>query len=317
MSKPLLISAGDPDGIGPEVTARALGRIRPDYPVVVLGRSSVLPGAEQWPRVNAPEETRGRGGVFLWEPESEGEDVSFLQVRTGALWALEGRGVALVTAPISKETWRRGGIPYDGHTELLKDLAGCRRVIMSFWSPGLKTLLYTTHLPLAEVCGCMQPEPVRAFLRLACAELRRWAGRDVPLLVPGLNPHAGEGGWLGRQEQDVLEPVLRELQEEGLPLEGLWPPDTVFLKALGRPGAWVVSWYHDQGLIPFKLLHFREGVNLTLGLPFVRTSPDHGTARDIAGQGKADESSMEAAIRLAWRMGQAQAGGGSTDPFEI
>ncbi len=172
---------------------------------------------------------------------------------------------------------------------------------MSFWSPRLRVALLTHHLPLAEALGRVRREALLDFFRSLHRSLAALEGGPVELLVPGLNPHAGEGGLLGREEETEIRPAVEAARAEGIGISGPYPPDTVFRRALDRPGTLVAALYHDQGLIPFKLEGFEAGVNATLGLPFARTSPDHGTAFDIAGTGSADPRSMIEAVRLAVR----------------
>ncbi len=215
--------------------------------------------------------------------------------------ALAGQVQALVTAPISKEKWLRAGIPYSGHTDFLARSAGVSRYGMLFWSPRLKVALYTIHLPLRDIFPAIRKEKIAAYLLFLDAELQRLFKKKFRYFISGLNPHAGENGYLGKEEISEIAPALESLRGR-VQVEGIFPPDTVFIAAQRSPNAVVVAWYHDQGLIPFKLLSFRSGVNLTLGLPYIRTSPDHGTAGDIAGRGIADVGSMNAAIRLAERL---------------
>jgi 4-hydroxythreonine-4-phosphate dehydrogenase len=224
--------------------------------------------------------------------------VSFACVRTAVDWIKAGRARALVTAPISKQRWLDSGVPYPGHTTYLAARDQAAQHAMCFWSSDLRVALYTVHVPLAQAAGSLERERVTAFLRFVSAGLRRLFKRPFTLYLCGFNPHAGERGLIGREERDVLEPVVAGLQGE-VAIAGIYPADTVFHAARANPDALVIAWYHDQGLIPFKLLHLHDGVNLTLGLSFVRTSPDHGTAEDIAGRGLANPSSMRAAIELA------------------
>ena len=225
-------------------------------------------------------------------------DPSFEYVQTAVGFALEKKVHALVTAPISKEKWLRIGIPFTGHTDLLAQTAGVKDYSMFFWSENLKVALYTVHIPLKQIFQQIRIDEILRFIRLVDRELLRLFKKKFTFLVSGLNPHAGEDGFLGTEEKDVIIPAVRALQS-GINIDGPYPPDTVFLKARDTKDSVVISWYHDQGLIAFKLLNFHSGVNMTLGLPYIRTAPDHGTAYDIAGKGVADPSSMEQAIRLA------------------
>jgi len=208
---------------------------------------------------------------------------------------------AMVTAPISKTSWRLAGYGnYPGHTELLAKKCKTRHVAMMFVTPRLKVALATVHQPLMSIRDSLTIGCVFNPIDLARQALQEWFGIDKPrIAVCGLNPHAGEEGLFGDEEQRVISPAILMAGEGGIDVSGPFPADTVFLKALDGQFDCVVAMYHDQGLLPVKLLAWRDAVNLTLGLPIIRTSPDHGTAFDIAGRNKADPSSMAAAIRLA------------------
>jgi 4-hydroxythreonine-4-phosphate dehydrogenase len=241
-------------------------------------------------------------GIYFYnippKPGSRESEPSFEFVSTAVSWALGKKIHAIVTAPISKEKWLRAGIPYRGHTEFLTRTAGIKNHAMFFWSEDLKVALFTHHIPLKKVPGTIRQDNILHFIRFVHRELYRLFGRRFSFLVCGLNPHAGEDGFLGAEEKDTIIPVITTLKSE-MPIEGPYPPDTIFGKARDRTDCVVIAWYHDQGLIPFKLLNLHSGVNLTLGLPYIRTSPDHGTAYDIAGRDLANPSSMKQAIRLA------------------
>jgi len=295
----IVITAGDARGIGPEIIRKALRDIRTDHPLLVLGDPETVEGLGL-PRSHSPEEAAVVPRSFHIPP-GLGHPACYHLVRAGVDLVLGGKGGALVTGPISKERWSRFGIAYRGHTGLLAELAGVSEYAMGFWADNLKTVLLTTHIPLRQVFTDLTPRRLSAFIRLVNRELKRWFKRDFHYLVPGINPHGGEGGLMGGEEQKVIGPVVEALQQE-MNIEGPFPPDTVFLKALNDPDAVVIALYHDQGLIPFKLLNFYRGVNITLGLPFVRTSPDHGPAFDIAGKEIANPESMKAAILLADRL---------------
>lgn len=220
-------------------------------------------------------------------------------------FALKKRVAALVTGPISKEKWLKAGIKYRGHTEYLTKTAGIKDYSMFFWSEDLKVSLFTIHVPLKKVFNYIKKREIVHFISFLDRNLQNLFKKKFTFLISGLNPHAGEGGFLGKEETDEIIPALEILKEEcsesgkEMNIKGPFPPDTVFLKAREIKDSVVVSWYHDQGLIPFKLLNIHSGVNLTLGLPYVRTSPDHGTAYDIAGKDIANPSSMTEAIKLA------------------
>ncbi len=208
---------------------------------------------------------------------------------------------AIVTAPISKTSWQMAGYrKYPGHTELLADKCKVRNIAMMFFAPQLKVVLATIHKPLFEIRNCFTIGCVFNPIELVNRALKDWFGIEKPHIgVAGLNPHAGEDGKFGDEEIRVIQPAILMAKEAGINVSGPFPADTVFLKALEGKFDCVVAMYHDQGLIPIKLLAWQDAVNVTLGLPIIRTSPDHGTAFDIAGKGKADPSSMVAAINLA------------------
>ncbi len=297
-SSPLIaVTPGDPAGIGPEVAIKALQSASLRHPVVLLGKGERSP-IDGLPTVRSAAEALAfpRSYHPIGDPAP---DLSFACVRTAVSWAVAGDVGAVVTAPISKETWRRAGLPDNGHTGYLARASGSAQTAMMFWSEGLKVLLFTIHVPLREVAPALSSPEIISFLRFADRELRRLFHRPFRFLVAGLNPHAGEGGYLGNEEEEIIAPALEAVADQ-IEVSGPLPPDAVFLQAQREgPGTVVLCWYHDQGLIPFKLLHRDQGVNLTLGLPFVRTSPDHGTACDIAGKGIADPRSMIAALTLA------------------
>ena len=313
---------GCPVGIGPEIILKLythLGRDCGTPPVVagdpgILEATALLLGLE-------PEIVRWRPGaaiepgtVPVWplsaldptalqwgHPNRETGRAMGLYIQETVRAIQEGEFSGLVTCPISKSALQLGGYPYPGHTEMLADLTGADRFLMMMAGSRLKVVLVTIHEPLARVAELITRERVERCIRLTSAALERDFGVRRPrIAVAGLNPHAGEDGMFGREEETVLGPVIEALNRTGPSLiSGPWPPDTVFYR--GARGAWdaVVAMYHDQGLVPFKLLHFHDGVNVTLGLPIVRTSVDHGTAYDIAGRGVADPSSLEAAWKMA------------------
>ena len=310
------VTCGDPGGIGPEVVVKALARrgALPAAAYVVFADPRVIEAEEErlglriTPGEWSPEQAPGPG-VFLAavagldEPPAIGRvsagngGSSFRAFEAAAAAAGEGRLEALVTGPISKAAWALAGHPFRGHTEYLAGLYP--GAIMAFWSERLKVALFTHHRPLREAIGAVREDALADFYRALHRGLEKAPGGPFRLLAAGLNPHAGEGGLLGREEDDEIRPALEKVRSEGIPVSGPLPPDTVFLEALGKKETVVAALYHDQGLIAFKLEAFFTGVNVTLGLPFVRTSPDHGTAFDIAGKGVADARSMEEAIRLA------------------
>ncbi len=322
---PLGITMGCPAGVGPEVVIKAFAQ-RPEWlqspNCVVLGDVAVLE--------RAAESTGKRMALCTWEPGADlkPEAINVFQVTrldpadvpVGTPTAVTGRasyeyvvkGIelckqglisGLVTAPISKTGLKMAGIQYPGHTEILSDMMGASSYAMMMAGRRLKVVLVTIHCPLREVPERISEELVLEKIRLTYDALTRDFGMDSPCLaVAGLNPHAGEGGIMGDEEERIISPAVRKARAQGLEVSGPYPPDTVFFRAAEGDFDAVVCQYHDQGLIPFKLLHFRDGVNVTIGLPFVRTSVDHGTAYDIAGRGTADCGSLEAAMDLAIRI---------------
>jgi 4-hydroxythreonine-4-phosphate dehydrogenase len=312
------VTLGDPGGVGPEVVLKALARegVLGEASAVVFGNRRVVSREaaalgfrsrlKSWRR-----EKSGPRGLFLAEipdtaadvvrgrPDGENGRASFLFFEAAVAAAREGLLDAVVTAPVSKAAWRLAGLPWRGHTEYLEHLYP--GAIMTFWSERLRVALLSHHLPLCEAVARIREDILLDFFRALARCTGRISGGPGEFLVAGLNPHAGEGGLLGDEEEREIRPAVEKARAEGIPVSGPYPPDTVFLKALGRPEVMAVALYHDQGLIPFKLGSFETGVNATLGLPFVRTSPDHGTAYEVAGRGAADASSMVEALRLARR----------------
>lgn len=318
------ISIGDPAGIGPEVTLRALffsGALPPARYVLFGPRSFLEKEAAAFglsteiPSWKTDESCAG-AGVYLWdlpgprEPVKKGEPgasagrASFAWFEEAAAAARRGEMDALVTAPVAKVGWNLAGIPWRGHTEYLESFFP--DAVMSFWSEKLTVALLSHHLPLRDALARVnRPALARLFRILRECPPARAEGPAFEILVAGLNPHAGEGGILGTEERDVIAPAVAEARAAGTPVRGPFPPDVVFRLALGRPEKIVAALYHDQGLIPFKMIAFETGINVTLGLPFIRTSPDHGTAFDIAGRTPADPASMTEALRRAARSASA------------
>jgi 4-hydroxythreonine-4-phosphate dehydrogenase len=216
--------------------------------------------------------------------------------------ARAGVVAAIATAPVNKLAFARAGLPWKGHTDLLAHLTGSTRVAMMFWSEPLKVVLATIHIPLASVTNALTRELMDDIIDLSARELPRFGLEKPRLAVAGLNPHAGEEGLLGHEERKVLRPAIETAQKRGIRIDGPFPGDTVFGRAVRGEFDAVIACYHDQGLIPVKLLAFGRAVNVTLGLPIIRTSVDHGTAFDIAGKNIADPSSMIEATLLAAKL---------------
>jgi 4-hydroxythreonine-4-phosphate dehydrogenase len=327
MPSPLIaITMGDPAGIGPEIIVKAMGEqtVFAQSRPVVLGDEGMLSDAARWSkaplkikRIEEPEEGVFRRGILnlipltdlsreevpLGAPRSQGGAAAYRYIERGVQLAQRGSVDALVTAPISKEALNAAGYPFPGHTELLAKMTGSGDEVMMLAGPRLRVALVTTHLPLRQVPDALTRERITRTIEITSQGLQYyWRIQSPRLAVAGLNPHAGEGGIFGSEEQEVILPAIEECRQKGMAVFGPLPADSLFFHAAsGRYDA-VVAMYHDQGLIPLKLLHFRDGVNITLGLPIIRTSVDHGTGYDIAGQGVADPTSLINAILLAAKM---------------
>jgi 4-hydroxythreonine-4-phosphate dehydrogenase len=282
-SKPrVAITVGDPAGIGPEIAARA------------AADPAVRAVCE--PVVYAPSESvRFAPGVLSALAGRAAHDVIVRAVSDAQRHVVD----AIATGPINKEALRLAGLRWTGHTDLLAHLTGARRVAMMFHSEKLRVVLATVHIRLADVPGSLREDTLRDVIELTAAELPRFGVLAPRIAVAGLNPHAGEHGLFGDEEATVLAPAIAACRDRRIDVSGPFPADTLFVRAARGEFDVVVACYHDQGLIPVKLLAFGEAVNVTLGLPIVRTSVDHGTAFDIAGRGVADARSMVAAVRLA------------------
>jgi 4-hydroxythreonine-4-phosphate dehydrogenase len=302
----LALTVGDPAGIGPEIALKALSsKERPGADWVLYGPRTSLEDRSARFGLAGPE-TLGceivdvGGGPFeLGRVSADGGRAAAAAVLAAARDALAGRVGGLVTAPLHKEALRAAGHPWPGHTEMLAEVAGVEDVAMMFVGGGLRVALLTIHRALRSVPDAITPEEVRRVVRLVHRELPRFGATRRRIAVCGLNPHAGEGGLFGREDALVLRPAIDALVAEGLDVSGPLPADTVFVRAARGEFEAVVAAYHDQGLVPVKLLAFGRAVNVTLGLPFVRTSVDHGTAFDIAGAGTADAGSLLEAMKLA------------------
>lgn len=319
-SPPLGITMGCPVGIGPEIILRFLSQVgaqTASWPVVI-GDAGVLrrcsealklglrvvdwqPGMVCQPQALNVLSLSDLGGGLCWgNPTAETGRAMGCYIEEAVRLVRQGQLAGLVTCPISKAALKAGGSRFPGHTEMLADLCQARDFAMMMAGAKLKVTLVSIHQPLAEVPGAITQEAVLRMIGITGRALRADFGVAQPrLAVAGLNPHAGEGGMFGDEEQRVIAPAVAVGRRGGWLVEGPFPPDTVFHKAAAGRFDAVVCMYHDQGLIPFKLLHFSDGVNVTLGLPIVRTSVDHGTAYDIAGKGLADPSSLAAAVRMA------------------
>jgi 4-hydroxythreonine-4-phosphate dehydrogenase len=319
---PIAVTIGDPNGIGPEVVLKACAdpgleaRLRQRLLVVgdpaLLAREAArlgLPMPANIAPVACADDTDDGGGIDQLLPgrlDPRAGHAAWRFVVHAARLALDGQAAAVVTAPLAKEAMRAAGHDYPGHTELLAELAGGAEVRMMLANHELRTVLVSIHVSLREAIERVTRENVLATVAITHAALLRAGIARPRIAVAGLNPHAGEGGAFGREEIEQIAPAVAQARGQGMEVSGPFPPDTVFMRARGfeRFDA-VVAMYHDQGLIPVKYLGLDDGVNITIGLPFVRTSPDHGTAFDIAGQpgphgrGLAEPRSTLAAIRRA------------------
>ena len=309
---PLVLTCGDPSGIGPEIALKAWAALRGQVPFFWLGDPQHLPGPCEV--LDAP--GAGTGDAMPVLPMAfaaqavpgrpDPANAAGVVDAIARAVALVGDGLAsgIVTCPINKAALKGGAdFAFPGHTEFLAHLAGDVPVVMMLACDALRVVPVTIHIPLADVPRVLEGPLLAQAIRITARALRDDFGIAAPrLAVAGLNPHAGEGGLMGREEQVLITPVLDRLRAEGFDLAGPLPADTMFHPPARARYDAAICMYHDQALIPIKTLDFAGGVNVTLGLPFVRTSPDHGTAYDIAGQGVADASSLIAAVRMAWDM---------------
>jgi 4-hydroxythreonine-4-phosphate dehydrogenase len=285
MKSHIAITEGDPAGIGPEIARRAASD-----PRVLDVCKPVLYGA--------PAGDRFEPGVL----SAEAGRAAYDAIVRATADAMRGDVAAVATAPINKEALRLAGLPWNGHTDLLAHLTGATHAAMMFFSDELRVVLATVHVPLADVPALLTQSLMEQTIALTARELPLFDKVPPRIAVAGLNPHAGEHGLFGREEETVIAPAIACCRAKGIDVSGPFPADTVFVRARKGEFDVVVACYHDQGLIPVKLVAFGRAVNVTLGLPIVRTSVDHGTAFDIAGQGVADAESMVAAILLAARL---------------
>ena len=328
MAKPLALTSGEPAGIGPDITIAAWLRRNelkipafyllgdPDFlrrRAKLLGLSvaiadisaeqAVATFADALPVVATGHPATAQPG----RPDHTSADAAIASIRQAVADVAKGRASAVVTNPIAKSVLYRAGFRHPGHTEFLAELAATGshtpQPVMMLWSPALAVVPVTIHVSLREAIAQLSSELIVTTARIVVADLKTRFGLANPrLAVSGLNPHAGEDGSLGTEELTIVAPAVEMLRREGIPVRGPLPADTMFHDAARKTYDCAICMYHDQALIPIKTLAFDDAVNVTLGLPFIRTSPDHGTAFDIAGTGKANPSSLIAALRLAARM---------------
>jgi 4-hydroxythreonine-4-phosphate dehydrogenase len=321
--KKLAITMGDPAGIGPEIIVKAIDspEVRKCCTPIVIGSPSVMEEALALLKlplklkiIKSPKDSKPAKGIIevignpllgefeRYKPTSKGGRVAASCIQKAVQLALNKQVDGIVTAPISKEALKMAGLKWPGHTEMLADLTGTKDYAMMLIGGPLRVILVTIHIALRNVPDLITKPKIVRTIRLAKKACDMLGIRRPRIAVAGLNPHAGEKGIFGHEEIRKIIPAVREAVNEGIPVSGPYPPDTIFHKAYRGDVDVIVCMYHDQGLIPLKMIAFEKGVNVTVGLPFIRTSPDHGTAYDIAWKGIADPSSMIEAVKLAAKL---------------
>jgi 4-hydroxythreonine-4-phosphate dehydrogenase len=323
---------GDPAGVGPELCLKATAKLAPrlragEFELVTVGtraaldraREALIAGGQRRlaARVELIEATEAKGAVNYGETSAEAGRQAFLAIERAIALAMKGEIDAIATAPISKEAINAAGYRYAGHTEILADLTGSKSSVLMLVHDRLRVSHVSAHVALSRAPSLVTPERLTYVIELTADALRNLGFKKPRLGVAAVNPHAGEGGMFGREDIDIVAPVIEKFRRRGLDIAGPVPGDTVFVKALGGQFDGVVAMFHDQGHVAVKLLGFKidrrsgkwvglSGVNITLGLPIVRTSVDHGTAFDIAGRGVANPQSMVEAIDLGLRLAAAR-----------
>src|SRR5918997_2774294 len=327
MAAPLIaVTMGDPAGIGPEIVPRAFAEEGRDRRALVIGDPGILERAAKLlgleigvEEISEPEEAALEPGAVdvlavgevpedlpFGELDARAGDAAFRYLERATHLASAGRVGAIATAPLNKEAMHLAGHNYPGHTEILAELTSTEDYAMMLVTDELKVIHVSTHVSLREAIERVRPERELAVMRLAHDALRKLGVDNPRVAVAGLNPHAGENGLFGTEDSERIAPAVEEAREQGIEASGPWPPDTVLMRARRGEFDVVVVQDHDQGHIPLKLMGFDTGVNVTVGLPFFRTSVDHGTAFDIAGTGKADHASMRAALDLGRKLSAAE-----------
>ncbi len=319
MTPPIALSCGEPSGIGPEIAAKAWEELRDQCPFVWIGDPALLPSETPWTAVEdtatAPATSATSMPVLpirfpekntLGTPSAANAASVIQSIETAVSLVQSGKASSVCTAPIHKKALIDGAdFDYPGHTEFLAALANRDRVVMMLASDQLRVVPATIHIPLSRVPQTLTPDLLRETIQITAQGLRDQFGITHPrIAVAGLNPHSGEGGKMGREEVEWITPFLASLQSDDFTITGPHPADTMFHAAARKRYDAAIAMYHDQALIPIKTLDFDRGVNVTLGLPFIRTSPDHGTALDIAGKGIANPTSLIEALKLAQNMAQ-------------
>ena len=321
MTRPIALTCGDPAGIGAEIALKARAELGRDLAFFWIGDPSHLPPEARFHLIAHPDEAAGVPPGLLpvlphgfphpahpGQPDPRNAAAVIEVIARAVALVQAGQAGALCTLPINKKVLKDGAdFAYPGHTEYLAHLGGVGRVVMMLACPELRVVPTTIHIALADVVRVLTPDLLEETIRITDAGLRRDLGIAAPrIAVAGLNPHAGEGGAMGQEEMDWIAPLIARLRDEGFDLRGPMPPDTMFHPRARAGYDVAVCMYHDQALIPIKTVDFDGGVNVTLGLPFIRTSPDHGTAYDIAGRGIASAGSLVAALRMAQQMAVAR-----------
>ena len=319
------LTPGEPAGIGPDLCLLLASQHQPHPLIAITSRDLLIERAAQlgvavsllpvepgnWPEQPAP-----AGSLYVWDTPLNATVTAGTLDKANAAFVLQtltraaqgcvsGDFAGMITAPVHKGVINEAGIPFSGHTEFLADLTHTEQVVMMLATRGLRVALVTTHLPLRQVSDAITPERLMRVTRILYADLKQKFGIAQPRIrVCGLNPHAGEGGHLGHEEIDIIEPTLERLRSEGMDLRGPLPADTLFTPKYLEHCDAVLAMYHDQGLPVLKYKGFGAAVNITLGLPIIRTSVDHGTALDLAGSGKIDTGSLQVALETAYQMAE-------------
>ncbi|MFZ8882183.1 MAG: 4-hydroxythreonine-4-phosphate dehydrogenase PdxA [Paracoccaceae bacterium] len=320
MPKPVALSCGEPAGIGSEIALKAWQALRTEEVFFWMGDPAHLPAGAHYEIIDTPEVAAQvmkdalpvlafdfPDPVQFGQPNSKHAPFVVDVLKQGINLVRSGRAAALCTLPIHKQALQDGAaFAYPGHTEFLAAYSGIKRPVMMLAGPELKVVPATIHIPLSDVPRALNKTDLEEVIVITHEGLKTYFQIPHPrIVVAGLNPHAGENGKFGQEDIEIIQPVIKRLQQKGLDISGPHSADTLFHKAARERYDAAVAMYHDQALIPIKTIDFDKGVNLTLGLPFIRTSPDHGTALDIAGQGKANPTSTIEAIKLAARLGAA------------
>jgi 4-hydroxythreonine-4-phosphate dehydrogenase len=319
MTLPLALSCGDPSGIGPELAQKARAALGADMPFFWIGDPAHLPKSARWQAIDSPQDAClveadvlpvlahiFPAPVVHGAPDPANAPAIISAIKRGVDLVQSGAALALCTLPINKKALKDGAsFAFPGHTEYLAHLAGGARAVMMLAAPELRVVPVTIHIPLSEVPRALTAKALRETIIITHnALIRDFAIAAPRVAVAGLNPHAGEGGAMGHEDSELIMPVLNDLRAKGMDIAGPLPADTMFHSRARAAYDVAICMYHDQALIPIKTIDFDGGVNVTLGLPFVRTSPDHGTAYDIAGRGIAQAGSVIAALRMAQDLAQ-------------